>query len=104
MFYKIGYVLGFIVSAFLLCIAAGPRITCGNDSKHRTNITGIQMASLNTLLIQFQHSAHRLPTTSEGLTALMFRPADIPEANWRGPFIDGIPKDGWHHPFNYTLS
>lgn len=62
------------------------------------------MASLNTLLIQFQHSAHRLPTTSEGLTALMFRPADIPEANWRGPFIDGIPKDGWRHPFNYTLS
>src|SRR5215471_19432060 len=39
------------------------------------------------------------PTTEQGLTALMTRPAGV--EHWSGPYLKGekVPEDPWGHPF-----
>ncbi|MEO8460486.1 MAG: type II secretion system major pseudopilin GspG [Dokdonella sp.] len=42
------------------------------------------------------------PTTSQGLEALVSKPSGQPEApNWKGPYLDRVPKDPWSKPYQY---
>jgi general secretion pathway protein G len=43
-----------------------------------------------------------VPSTSEGLEALVSAPAGKAE-RWRGPYIDGgkVPLDPWNEPYGY---
>ncbi len=68
-----------------------------------TRVTGpmTQIASFKTALEAFEIDCGRLPTTAEGFGALLVRPPDIEEGQWRGPYVDSIPKDMWGHDFVY---
>lgn len=42
------------------------------------------------------------PTTEQGLTALMEKPAAAPmPQNWNGPYLEKKPVDPWGHPYEY---
>src|SRR5678809_503054 len=42
------------------------------------------------------------PRSDPGLQALTVKPAGDPDApNWKGPYLDGIPKDPWGMPYQY---
>lgn len=42
------------------------------------------------------------PNSSQGLDALVTKPSGQPEApNWKGPYLDRIPKDPWGRPYIY---
>jgi general secretion pathway protein G len=60
-----------------------------------------QIASLKVALDAFEIDYDRLPSTAEGLRALIERPQDIAEKDWHGPFLDEILRDGWGHDFVY---
>jgi len=56
---------------------------------------------LKTALDCFSNDCGRFPTTSEGFEALLICPTNIPVGKWRGPYLDQIPKDVWHHEYVY---
>lgn len=42
------------------------------------------------------------PAGEQGLDALVAKPAGQPEApNWKGPYLDRVPKDPWNRPYQY---
>jgi len=42
------------------------------------------------------------PSTAQGLEALVTRPSGEPAApNWKGPYLDRVPKDPWNRPYQY---
>jgi general secretion pathway protein G len=43
-----------------------------------------------------------LPGTQQGLQVLVSPPAGK-GSRWRGPYLDGVPKDAWGRPFNYAF-
>jgi type II secretion system protein G len=48
----------------------------------------------------FKLDTGRLPTTEEGLNALVQKPAGL--ASWKGPYVKEIPLDPWDQPFHYA--
>lgn len=61
----------------------------------------IQIESLGSALDLFYLDAGRYPTSSEGLSALVQRPASIP--SWNGPYLKGgvVPADPWGNTYVY---
>ena len=44
---------------------------------------------------------HRYPTTEQGLQALLVKPTTAPvPPNWK-PYLEKLPEDPWHHPYQY---
>ena len=65
-----------------------------------TSVTQTQMAEMKTGLEHFDVDVGRYPTTTEGLGALMIKPAaDFP--TWHGPYVTGVGVDPWGHPYVY---
>jgi general secretion pathway protein G len=86
----IGLVMGLI----------GPRVL-GYLAESKTKTAKLQIESFSTSLDLFYLDTGRYPTTSEGLSALIQRPADV--AVWNGPYLkDGrVPSDPWGHSYQY---
>jgi general secretion pathway protein G len=43
----------------------------------------------------------RYPTTEQGLQALLVKPTTAPvPPNWK-PYLEKLPEDPWHHPYQY---
>ncbi|HUD48170.1 MAG TPA: type II secretion system protein GspG [Candidatus Baltobacteraceae bacterium] len=71
---------------------------------HRPKETLAINFSFKIALKDFQVDCGRLPTTTEGLRALLKRPPTLPAgANWLGPYLNAIdvPKDRWGHEYVY---
>jgi general secretion pathway protein G len=86
----IGLVMGLI----------GPRVL-GYLAESKTKTAKLQIESFSTSLDLYYLDTGRYPTTSEGLNALVQRPADV--AVWNGPYLkDGrVPSDPWGHAYQY---
>lgn len=42
------------------------------------------------------------PSSEQGLDALVVKPSSQPDTpNWKGPYLDRMPKDPWNHPYLY---
>ncbi len=42
------------------------------------------------------------PSAAQGLEALSAKPSGQPDApNWKGPYLDRVPKDPWARPYQY---
>jgi general secretion pathway protein G len=55
-----------------------------------------------TALSMYKLDNHRYPSDEQGLQALTAKPSGQPEApNWKGPYLDRLPKDPWDHPYQY---
>jgi len=81
---------------------------CGEpqlQASMRTRATKTQMASFRTALEMFRLDCGRLPTTAEGLDALVHEPTNVPRGKWKKYLdCDRIPTDVWNHPYMYRCS
>ncbi|MBN8728579.1 MAG: type II secretion system major pseudopilin GspG [Xanthomonadales bacterium] len=55
-----------------------------------------------TALSLYKLDNYVYPGTEQGLEALVAKPSGQPEApNWKGPYLDRVPKDPWSRPYLY---
>jgi general secretion pathway protein G len=73
----------------------------GYLGRAKTDTARLQVQELVTALDLFRIDVGRLPTTGEGLQALIDGPAGLP--NWRGPYLrnKNILTDPWRRPYQY---
>jgi general secretion pathway protein G len=84
----------------LIMALVGPRVlNYLSDSKAKA--AKIQIESLASALDLYFLDTGRYPSSSEGLNALMQRPASV--SGWNGPYLRGnaVPNDPWGRPYAY---
>lgn len=63
-------------------------------------------SSMKTALMQYRMNMGGLPTTAEGLQALLTPPANNAD-RWKGPYIESpsgrVPMDPWNEPYQYRF-
>lgn len=85
----------------LLAGLVGPQVM-----KHlggaKTKAARVQIEDLSGALDMYRMDVGRYPTTSEGLKALVERPASA--RSWNGPYLrkNKIPLDPWMYDYHYT--
>lgn len=87
----------------LIAGLVGPRVLGYVDSS-REKTANLQISALSSALDLYFVDVGRYPSGSEGLDALVRRPASA--QNWNGPYVrDGaIPLDPWGNPYEYSIS
>lgn len=60
---------------------------------------GNDVASLESALKLYKLDNFNYPTQAQGLAALSANPSA--SANWRGPYIERLPKDPWGNDYQY---
>ena len=70
----------------------------------KINAAKSQIGLLETPLQAYQMSIGSYPTTEQGLQALRYLPADIPNPNkWEGPYLkNDVAMDPWDNPYQYV--
>lgn len=56
-------------------------------------------ANIGSVLDMYELDNDSYPTTEEGLSALLVKPASA--TGWRGPYLKKKPKDPWGNDYNY---
>lgn len=83
----------------LLTGIVGPRFM-SQISRSEATAAKAQIDAFEKALEAYRIDTGRYPSSSQGLQALVNRPAD--EARWRGPYLkDQIPADPWGTPYEY---
>ena len=69
--------------------------------KAKSDVAKVQMDNITSSLNLFNLDIGRYPTNNEGLSALIKKPANMPQ--WSGPYLTNevIPKDPWNRPYVY---
>lgn len=68
--------------------------------KSEVKVAKAQIDSFDKALDLYRMDMHRYPSTSEGLQALMVRPAGA--SSWGGPYLKkAVPLDPWGGPYMY---
>lgn len=80
----------------------GPRVL-NYLSESKAKAAKIQIESLSAALDLFYLDNGRYPGATEGLVALVQRPASTNA--WNGPYLKtaGVPLDPWGHPYIYKV-
>jgi len=55
--------------------------------------------ALESSLKLYRLDNYRYPSQSEGLSALVDKPAAA--TRWKGPYVDTLPRDPWDEPYRY---
>ena len=86
----------------LLASMVAPRVLNRVDDA-RVQKVYADMRGIETALRLYQLDNYRLPTTDQGLEALVERPQSSPEPkNWKvGGYLDALPIDPWGRPYLY---
>lgn len=91
-----------IVLTILVLLASliGPRVI-GYLSSSKTKAAKVQIEAVAATLQLYRLDNGRYPTTSEGLKALVERPANA--NSWNGPYLTKkeVPNDPWGRPYSY---
>lgn len=97
--YTLTEMLVVLVIIGLLAAIVGPRLFNRlDDAKVRT--ARLQMTSLQTSIDLFRLDMGRLPTSEEGLGALVRAPEDV--GDWLGPYLArDVPSDPWGGTYLY---
>jgi general secretion pathway protein G len=84
----------------LIMALVGPRVL-NYLGESKIKAARIQIESFESSLDLFYLDAGRYPSTVEGLTALVRRPAGL--ASWSGPYLKSgtVPSDPWGRPYAY---
>jgi general secretion pathway protein G len=72
------------------------RIDDAAINRAKQDIRGIESA----LKLYYMDNS-RYPSTDQGLEALTTRPNDPTVRNWRGPYLDKLPRDPWNNTYLY---
>jgi len=68
--------------------------------KSEVQVARAQIDAIEKALEQYRLDTRQLPTTEQGLSALVTRPGNEP--NWQGPYLKKMPpSDPWGRPFVY---
>lgn len=68
--------------------------------KSEVKVTRAQLDAFDKALTAYRLDAGHLPSTEQGLRALVERPSD--ETKWRGPYLTkALPTDPWGHEYQY---
>ena len=85
----------------LLAAFVGPRVF-GHLSKSEVTTAKAQIEALVRALDAYRLDMGNYPDASQGLQALVVRPADA--AKWNGPYLQkDVPLDPWGHPYLYKF-
>jgi len=86
----------------LLVSMVVPRII-GSQKKANVNAAKTQIGMLKASLERYVIDCKKFPSTEQGLSALVQKPADLSEKSaWDGPYVNGdIPKDPWGNEYQY---
>jgi len=89
-----------LVILVLLASIIGPRVI-GYLGSSRAKTAHIQIESLVTAMELFHIDVGRYPSSTEGLSALVKPPGNIP--GWNGPYLSkgDVPQDPWGRPYIY---
>ena len=83
----------------LLMSLVGPRVL-NQLGGAKVKTAGIQIKDLEQSLEMYKLDVGRFPTTGEGLTALMKKPAGA--SGWNGPYLKSdVPLDPWNGEYSY---
>jgi len=93
-----------VVMVILVLLAALviPRVmNRAEDARRATTI--VQMRTLMSTLETYRiDNAGKVPSTEQGLEALVKEPSSPPKPKrWKGPYMEAVPKDGWGNDFQY---
>ncbi len=84
----------------ILAAVVLPRLV-GRTEQARKTAARLQIENISLALEAFEMDNGRLPTTSEGLKALVQKPYNV--KNWNGPYLKkGISKDSWGNQYLYS--
>jgi general secretion pathway protein G len=72
----------------------------GRGEQARQTATQSQIASFKTALDAFEVDNGYYPKGRNGLLDLIQKPRDA--VNWRGPYLESIPKDPWGNEYIYS--
>src|SRR5690349_6941039 len=72
----------------------------GRGEKARQTATQSQIAAFKTALDAFEVDNGYYPKGRNGLLDLIQKPRDA--VNWRGPYLERIPKDPWGNEYIYS--
>jgi general secretion pathway protein G len=91
-------VLGIIA---LLAGIVGPQVM-KHMGASKTKTARVQIEDLAAALNMYKLENGRYPTTEQGLSALVEKPAD--SKHWNGPYLSKtkIPKDPWQQDYHYV--
>lgn len=68
--------------------------------KSEVKVARAQIDAFEKALESYRLDVGRLPTTDQGLDALMIQPSGV--AKWRGPYLKkSVPPDPWGKPYQY---
>lgn len=86
----------------LLAVLIAPRVV-GRLGEAKPVVTRQQIANTVGALDLFRVDVGRYPTTEEGLSALVNKPAGLGDVKWEGPYLarKAMPKDGWGRELRY---
>ena len=89
-----------VILGLLAAIVAPKFLKRGEEAKITT--TQVQIKNIEQALKMYKLDNSFYPTTDQGLEALVKKPESEPEPrNWKGPYMDEIPKDAWGNKFLY---
>ena len=79
-----------------------PRLTGRSDQAREAATKADIEVNIPTALKLYELDNGFLPTTTQGLSALLQKPttSPIPE-NWNGPYLEKPPMDPWGHSYQY---
>jgi general secretion pathway protein G len=76
-----------------------PRFS-GRSQQARETAAKADISNIVTAINAFEIDTGRLPSTEEGLAALLQAPSGI--NGWRGPYLNrGLPRDPWGNNYEY---
>ncbi len=73
-----------------------PQLGRAKDARAEADISAIGIA-----LMSYESAAGFLPSTDQGLKALVERPSGDPKPRRWSKGMDGVPVDPWGNPYNY---
>ncbi len=90
-----------VILGLLAALVAPKFLKRGEEAK--VTVTQTQMKSIEQALKLYKADNSFYPTTSQGLKALVKKPETEPiPKNWKGPYMDAVPKDAWGNNFVYV--
>ncbi|TCK05320.1 type II secretion system major pseudopilin GspG [Phorcysia thermohydrogeniphila] len=89
-----------VILGLLAALVAPKFLKSGEEAKVTT--TQVQMKNVEQALKLYKLHNSVYPTTEQGLKALVEKPETEPvPKNWKGPYMDEVPKDAWGNEFIY---
>jgi general secretion pathway protein G len=90
-----------VILGLLAALVAPKFLKSGEEAKLTT--TQVQMKNIEQALKLYKLHNSVYPTTEQGLKALVEKPETEPvPKNWKGPYLDKVPKDAWGNDFIYV--